>query len=254
MARPLLSLYVPELTGLHQPLSGEFAGRRDVLEQLPFVEGWGVEIAMLVDLAQRHGAESIAQVDLGVRRHRHRSLHELSVQAAEVTAALLSRVKGAPPLPPEPSLTRADGSVLPLNLAERPPLASLRRSDFAHGRPTRSRRIRRSDALGGVEALLVDALRRRAAVEDGGGSRHGSASVPASASRTARHTRSDVHGMSRWRTPRWARASMTAFCTAGVEPIVAASPMPLAPSGLSGVGVSVERTSKLGSSAAVGMP
>ena len=116
----------PDLTGLHQPLSGEFAGRRDVLEQLPFVEGWGVEIAMLVDLAQRYGAESIAQVDLGVRRHRHRSLHELSVQAAEVTAALLSRVKGAPPLPPEPSLTRADGSVLPLNLAERPPLASLR--------------------------------------------------------------------------------------------------------------------------------
>jgi glucosyl-3-phosphoglycerate synthase len=126
VARPLLSLYVPDLTGLHQPLSGEFAGRRDVLEQLPFVEGWGVEIAMLVDLAQRYGAESIAQVDLGVRRHRHRSLHELSVQAAEVTAALLSRVKGAPPLPPEPSLTRADGSVLPLNLAERPPLASLR--------------------------------------------------------------------------------------------------------------------------------
>ena len=61
-----------------------------------------------------------------MRRHRHRSLHELSVQAAEVTAALLSRVKGAPPLPPEPSLTRADGSVLPLNLAERPPLASVR--------------------------------------------------------------------------------------------------------------------------------
>jgi glucosyl-3-phosphoglycerate synthase len=126
VARPLLSLYVPELTGLHQPLSGEFAGRRDVLEELPFVEGWGVEIAMLVDVAQRYGAASIAQVDLGVRRHRHRSLHELSVQAAEVTAALLTRVKGAPPLPPEPSLTRADGSVLPLNLAERPPLRSLR--------------------------------------------------------------------------------------------------------------------------------
>jgi glucosyl-3-phosphoglycerate synthase len=126
VARPLLSLYVPDLTGLHQPLSGEFAGRRDVLEQIPFVEGWGVEIAMLVDLAERCGAESIAQVDLGVRRHRHRSLHELSVQAAEVTASLLSRVNGAPPLPPEPSLTRADGSVLPLNLAERPPLASLR--------------------------------------------------------------------------------------------------------------------------------
>jgi glucosyl-3-phosphoglycerate synthase len=125
VARPLLSLYVPELTGLHQPLSGEFAGRRAVLEELPFVEGWGVEIAMLIDLADRYGAESIAQVDLGLRHHRHRALHELSVQAAEVTAAVLSRVKGAPPLPPDPALTRADGSVLPLNLAERPPLSSL---------------------------------------------------------------------------------------------------------------------------------
>ena len=126
VARPLLSLFVPELTGLHQPLSGEFAGRREILEQLPFVEGWGVEIAMLLDLAHRYGADAIAQVDLGVRHHRHRDLAELSVQAAEVTATLLSRVKGAPSLPPDPVLTRADGSVLPLNLAERPPLASLR--------------------------------------------------------------------------------------------------------------------------------
>jgi glucosyl-3-phosphoglycerate synthase len=126
VARPLLSLYAPELTGLHQPLSGEFAGRRAVLEELPFVQGWGVEIAMLVDLAARAGADAIAQVDLGVRVHRHRSLHELSVQAAEVAAALLSRVPGAPPVPREPTLTRADGSVLPLNLAQRPPLASLR--------------------------------------------------------------------------------------------------------------------------------
>ena len=125
VARPLLSLYVPELTGLEQPLSGEIAGRRSVLEQLPFVEGWGVEIAMLVDLAQRLGPGRIAQVDLGVRTHRHRSLHELSVQAAEVMAAPLSRCKGAPPLPPAPSLHRADGSVLPLHLAERPPLVSV---------------------------------------------------------------------------------------------------------------------------------
>ena len=51
VARPLLSLFYPELTGLHQPLAGEYAGRRSVLEQLPFVEGWGVEIAMLIDIA-----------------------------------------------------------------------------------------------------------------------------------------------------------------------------------------------------------
>ncbi len=129
VARPMLSLYVPELAGLHQPLAGEFAGRRSVLEQVPFVEGWGAEIAMLIDVAARVGAPAIGQVDLGVRVHRTRPLRELSVQAAEVAAAVLSRVKGAPPLPPEPSLTRSDGSVVALNLAERPPLATVRSAD-----------------------------------------------------------------------------------------------------------------------------
>ena len=60
--------------------------------------------------------------------------------------------------------------------------------------------------------------------------------------------------MSMWRTPRCDTASITAFWIAGVEPIVAASPIPLAPSGLSGDGVSVECTSKLGISAADGSP
>ena len=86
-----------------------------------------------------------------------------------------------------------------------------------------------------------------------GGSRHGSGSVPFRAASMVRQTRSEVHGRSMCRTPRCASASITAFCTAGVEPIVAASPMPFAPSGLSGVGVSVECTSNDGSSAADGM-
>jgi glucosyl-3-phosphoglycerate synthase len=71
VARPLLSLYVPELTAVRQPLAGEFAGHREVLEAIPFVEGWGVEIAMLVDLAARFGAASIGQSNLGARDHRH---------------------------------------------------------------------------------------------------------------------------------------------------------------------------------------
>ncbi|MEI7548100.1 MAG: glucosyl-3-phosphoglycerate synthase, partial [Actinomycetota bacterium] len=124
VARPLMSLYYPELTGLHQPLAGEYAGRRAVLEQLPFVQGWGVEIAMLIDVARRYGPEAIAQIDLGTREHRHRSLHALSVQAAEVMAAMLGRVpEGSLLHDPSPTLRRADGSVVPLNLAERPPLA-----------------------------------------------------------------------------------------------------------------------------------
>ena len=128
VTRPLLSLYFPELTGLHQPLAGEYAGRRTVLEQLPFVQGWGVEIAMLIDLARQHGARSIAQIDVGTREHRHRSLHALSVQAAEVMATMLARVPDGSLLTHDaPALHRADGSVVPLNLSERPPLAWLTR-------------------------------------------------------------------------------------------------------------------------------
>jgi|JI10StandDraft_1071094.scaffolds.fasta_scaffold307259_2 glucosyl-3-phosphoglycerate synthase len=127
VARPLMSLYYPELSGLHQPLTGEYAGRRTVLEQLPFVQGWGVEMAMLIDVSRRYGPEAIAQIDLGTREHRHRSLHALSVQAAEVMATMLARVpEGSLLTDAAPVLRRADGSVVPLNLAERPPLAWLR--------------------------------------------------------------------------------------------------------------------------------
>jgi glucosyl-3-phosphoglycerate synthase len=121
VARPLLSLFAPGLTALAQPLSGEFAARRAMIEAVGFVEGWGVEIALLLDLAKRCGTASIAQVDLGERRHRHRTLHSLSVQAAEVMATALTRVGGIS-FDSVPVLTRADGSIVSLNLAERPPL------------------------------------------------------------------------------------------------------------------------------------
>jgi glucosyl-3-phosphoglycerate synthase len=126
VARPLMSLYFPELAGLDQPLSGEYAGRRTVLEQLPFVEGWGVEMGLLIDVAQRCGADAIAQIDVGVREHRHRPLESLSVQAAEVMATMLKLVPSGSLLPTEtPWLRRADGSRVRLNLAERPPIAAL---------------------------------------------------------------------------------------------------------------------------------
>jgi glucosyl-3-phosphoglycerate synthase len=126
VARPLLSLFAPDLAALAQPLSGEFAGRRRMLEEIPFVEGWGVEIAMLLDIAERFGTAAIAQVDLGERHHRHRSLHSLSVQAAEVMAAALARLHIKVAASPE-LLVRADGSHVPLNLAERPPVAHIER-------------------------------------------------------------------------------------------------------------------------------
>ncbi len=127
VARPLLSLFFPELAALEQPLSGEYAVRRSMAEQLPFVQGWGVEIALLIDAAMRFGADSIGQVDLGTRMHRHQDLHSLSVQAAEVMATLLERTPAAAAFAREaPALLRPTGTEVALNLAERPPLASAR--------------------------------------------------------------------------------------------------------------------------------
>lgn len=87
LARPLLTLLFPHLDGIEQPLGGEFAARREVLEAVPFAPGYGVDLGLLVDVAAHAGVEAIAQVDLGVRRHRNRPLSELRPQAEAVLHA-----------------------------------------------------------------------------------------------------------------------------------------------------------------------
>jgi glucosyl-3-phosphoglycerate synthase len=77
MARPLLNLFYPLLSGLVQPLAGEYAGRRELLEQLPFSTGYGVEIGLLIDILERSGLNTIGQVDLAERVHRNQSLSAL---------------------------------------------------------------------------------------------------------------------------------------------------------------------------------
>jgi glucosyl-3-phosphoglycerate synthase len=91
MARPAISALFPHLTGFVQPLSGEYAGRRELLEAVPFVEGWGVEIGLLIDLAERYGIDTLAQADLGVREHRNRPLDQLAPQAMAVLLTVLRR-------------------------------------------------------------------------------------------------------------------------------------------------------------------
>lgn len=91
-ARPLLGAFWPQLAGLAQPLSGEYAGRRSLLEQVPFVEGWGVEFALLVDLADRFGVDAIGQVDLGTRLHGHQTLAALGRMAAEIVHVAAQRL------------------------------------------------------------------------------------------------------------------------------------------------------------------
>jgi glucosyl-3-phosphoglycerate synthase len=122
LARPLLSLLYPALATMRQPLSGEFAARVDALRSVPFVEGYGVEAGLLIDLLGRYGAEAMAQVDLGVKHHRHRSLVELAAQATEIAAVILAR-SGALGSVPEAVAVRfagAEGSTV--RVAERPPI------------------------------------------------------------------------------------------------------------------------------------
>lgn len=124
VARPLLSLFQPALARLDQPLAGEYAGRRHHLERIPFMQGWGAEVAMLIDLARRFGPDCITQADLGVRRHRHHPLRTLAIQAAEVTGSLLIR-QGLHDRFDASTLIRDDGTEIALNFDERPPVASL---------------------------------------------------------------------------------------------------------------------------------
>ena len=93
LARPLLRKLFPDMAFLRQPLAGEVAARRAALDGVRLEPGYGVEMGMLLDLAQRFGPHAISQVDLGVRIHRNRPLHELAPQADEVLAAVLARVR-----------------------------------------------------------------------------------------------------------------------------------------------------------------
>ncbi len=90
-ARPLLNALWPELAGFVQPLGGEYAGRRAALEQVPFVSAYGVEIGLLIDLLDRGGLYSLAQVDLGVRRHTSQSQEALGAMAGQVVSTVLAR-------------------------------------------------------------------------------------------------------------------------------------------------------------------
>ncbi|MGY1719862.1 glucosyl-3-phosphoglycerate synthase [Blastococcus sp. SYSU DS0552] len=90
-ARPLLNALWPELAGFVQPLGGEYAGRRAALEQVPFVSAYGVEVGLLVDLLGLGGLSSLAQVDLGERRHTSQSVEALGEMAGQVVATVLAR-------------------------------------------------------------------------------------------------------------------------------------------------------------------
>jgi glucosyl-3-phosphoglycerate synthase len=135
-ARPLLNALWPELAGFVQPLGGEYAGRRSALELVPFVSAYGVEIGLLIDLLDLGGLSSLAQVDLGERRHTSQSQDALGAMAGQVVSTVLARAECARPghhrLDASGLLTqfRRDGTgFVPRSRAvavdERPPMATI---------------------------------------------------------------------------------------------------------------------------------
>ncbi|MBV7293254.1 glucosyl-3-phosphoglycerate synthase [Corynebacterium sp. TAE3-ERU16] len=108
-ALPLLRALNPELSHVRQPLTGEYGIRRATALDVPFVMGWGVESALLLDVAARFGADAVTSVDLGVRRHRNKPTRELEPVADAVVATILSRngvrIPGGCTIPERPPLS-----------------------------------------------------------------------------------------------------------------------------------------------------
>lgn len=137
VARPLLNMFWPELAGFIQPLSGEYAGRRAVLEQVPIASGYGVEIGLLIDLFELVGLDAMAQVDLERRVHAHQDHAALGRMAMTLQHTVMTRLTRSGRLVlSEPAATAMmqfameDGLYAvthsTADLSERPPMASVR--------------------------------------------------------------------------------------------------------------------------------
>ncbi|MFC8367205.1 MULTISPECIES: glucosyl-3-phosphoglycerate synthase [unclassified Streptomyces] len=130
MARPLLNMHWPQLAGFVQPLGGEYAARRGLLEQLPFPVGYGVELGMLVDALHLVGLDALAQVDVGVRKHRHQDGQALGRMAAAIyRTAQLRLARGHLIRPSLTQFERTGDNFEPrtysVDTEERPPMAEI---------------------------------------------------------------------------------------------------------------------------------
>ncbi|MHB8342631.1 MAG: glucosyl-3-phosphoglycerate synthase [Mycobacteriales bacterium] len=139
VARPLLDLLWPQLAGVVQPLAGEYAGRRSLLESLPFASGYAVELALLVDAVAAVGLDGLAQVDLGSRSHRNQPDAALGRMAAAIVATALGRAGVEPAgLALTQFVRDATGSfapeVTPVLRDERPPMRAVAEYAARHAR------------------------------------------------------------------------------------------------------------------------
>ncbi|MET9467484.1 glucosyl-3-phosphoglycerate synthase [Streptomyces sp. NPDC006544] len=130
VARPLLNLHWPQLAGFVQPLGGEYAVRRDLLERLPFPVGYGVELGLLVDALHTVGLDALGQVDVGVRLHRHQDGQALGRMAAAIYRTALLRLSRGHLVRPElTQFERGPDGFVPHTYAvdteERPPMRDM---------------------------------------------------------------------------------------------------------------------------------
>jgi glucosyl-3-phosphoglycerate synthase len=128
-ARPLLSAFFPELAVFVQPLAGEVAARRTLVERIPFATGYAVETAMLLHARDElGGTDGMAQVDLDVRLNRHQALHDLTPMAYSVLRVVLERLRAESRLLDGETapLQTADGGLVQVEIVERPPFATVR--------------------------------------------------------------------------------------------------------------------------------
>ncbi|AYG81428.1 Glucosyl-3-phosphoglycerate synthase [Streptomyces hundungensis] len=130
VARPLLNLHWPRLAGVVQPLGGEYAARRSLLERLPFPVGYGVELALLVDALHTVGLDALAQVDVGVRKHRHQDGQALGRMAAAIYRTAQLRLSRGHLVRPElTQFVRGEHGFVPRTYAvdteERPPMRDI---------------------------------------------------------------------------------------------------------------------------------
>ncbi|MFE2442976.1 glucosyl-3-phosphoglycerate synthase [Stenotrophomonas sp. NPDC087984] len=130
VARPLLNLHWPQLAGFVQPLGGEYAARRTLLERLPFPVGYGVELGLLVDALHTVGLDALGQVDIGVRKHRHQDGLALGRMAAAIyRTAQLRLARGHLVRPRLTQFDRGETGFEPRTTAvdteERPPMIEI---------------------------------------------------------------------------------------------------------------------------------
>ncbi|MFH8733851.1 MULTISPECIES: glucosyl-3-phosphoglycerate synthase [unclassified Streptomyces] len=130
VARPLLNLHWPLLAGFVQPLGGEYAARRSLLERLPFPVGYGVELGLLVDALHTVGLDALGQVDVGVRKHRHQDGQALGRMAAAIyRTAQLRLARGHLVRPVLTQFERGEQGFEPrthdVDTEERPPMTEI---------------------------------------------------------------------------------------------------------------------------------